>query len=234
MKNKVYALLHIFQPVQWTRLTDFVYGSSVCYLLCSLYGKELMLSFSSTHISKSPVICYISGNEGDLIHHMLMFDHLRNVDKDFRFCLLVFFCFKALQINSVSPDYIAIVIRTHARFLINDLDARHGNVDPDPLLVLALRPSSCCHTLERKNKNTTLLKANDTHQTDVYTPKLYLTALRNSFDIFFMKISNRRKEPLIPSCTLSFIMESWHILSPRASGTSSMPISLALYLTPSP
>lgn len=103
MKNKVYALLHIFQPVQWTRLTDFVYGSSVCYLLCSLYGKELMLSFSSTHISKSPVICYISGNEGDLIHHMLMFDHLRNVDKDFRFCLLVFFCFcfKALQINSV-------------------------------------------------------------------------------------------------------------------------------------
>lgn len=100
MKNKVYALLHIFQPVQWTRLTHFVYGSSVCYLLCSLYGKELMLSFSSTHISKSPVIRYISGNEGDLIHHMLMFDHLRNVDKDFRFCLLFFF-FKALQINSV-------------------------------------------------------------------------------------------------------------------------------------
>lgn len=101
MKNKVYALLHIFQPVQWTRLTHFVYGSSVCYLLCSLYGKELMLSFSSTHISKSPVIRYISGNEGDLIHHMLMFDHLRNVDKDFRFCLLFFFFFKALQINSV-------------------------------------------------------------------------------------------------------------------------------------
>lgn len=35
-------------------------------------------------------------------------------------------------------------------------------------------------------------------------------------------------------CTFSFIMESWHILSPLASGTSSMPISLALYLTPSP
>lgn len=29
-------------------------------------------------------------------------------------------------------------------------------------------------------------------------------------------------------------MESWHILSPLASETSSMPISLALYLTPSP
>lgn len=36
------------------------------------------------------------------------------------------------------------------------------------------------------------------------------------------------------TCTFSFIMESWLILSPLASGTSSMPISLALYLTPSP
>lgn len=36
------------------------------------------------------------------------------------------------------------------------------------------------------------------------------------------------------SSTFSFIIESWHILSPLASGTSSMPISLALYLTPSP
>ena len=34
--------------------------------------------------------------------------------------------------------------------------------------------------------------------------------------------------------TFSFIMESWLILSPLASGTSSMPINLALYLTPSP
>lgn len=35
-------------------------------------------------------------------------------------------------------------------------------------------------------------------------------------------------------CTLSFIMESWHNLSPRAAETSSIPISLALYRTPSP
>lgn len=34
--------------------------------------------------------------------------------------------------------------------------------------------------------------------------------------------------------TLSFIMESWHNLSPRAADTSSIPISLALYRTPSP
>lgn len=35
-------------------------------------------------------------------------------------------------------------------------------------------------------------------------------------------------------CTLSFIMESWHNLSPRAAETSSIPMSLALYRTPSP
>lgn len=36
------------------------------------------------------------------------------------------------------------------------------------------------------------------------------------------------------STTLSFIMESQHILSPWASGTGSTPISLALYRTPTP
>lgn len=93
--------------------------------------------------------------------------------------LFAFFFPKALQINSVSPDFIAIVIRTHARFLINDLDAWHGNVDPDPLLVLALRPSSCCHTLERKNKNTTLLKANRC----IYT-KAQLNSFKKQFWYF--------------------------------------------------
>lgn len=48
------------------------------------------------------------------------------------------------------------------------------------------------------------------------------------------KIKDRNPQCQVWRCTLSFIMESWHILSPLASGTSSMPISLALYLTPSP
>lgn len=64
----------------------------VCYLLCSLYGKELMLPLCPTHISKCPVICYISGNEGDLIHHMLVFNNLS--DKNQGFTVL------ALQIQS--------------------------------------------------------------------------------------------------------------------------------------
>lgn len=52
--------------------------------------------------------------------------------------------------------------------------------------------------------------------------------------IYFMNCKDSSAQSKIPCCTLSFIMESWHILSPLASGTSSMPISLALYLTPSP
>lgn len=35
-----------------------------------------MLSFSPTYISKRSVVRYISGNEGDSIHHMLMFNYL--------------------------------------------------------------------------------------------------------------------------------------------------------------
>ncbi len=52
-------------------------------LLCSLYGEELMLPFCSAHISKCPVICYISGDERDLIHHVLVFNHLSYEDKRF-------------------------------------------------------------------------------------------------------------------------------------------------------
>lgn len=40
--------------------------------------------------------------------------------------------------------------------------------------------------------------------------------------------------PVTMTTTLSFIMESQHILSPWASGTGSTPISLALYRTPTP
>lgn len=40
--------------------------------------------------------------------------------------------------------------------------------------------------------------------------------------------------PATMTTTLSFIMESQHILSPWASGTGSTPISLALYRTPTP
>lgn len=50
--------------------------SSWRYLLCRLYCKELMLPLCSTHISKCPVIGYVSGDEGDLVHHMLVFNHL--------------------------------------------------------------------------------------------------------------------------------------------------------------
>lgn len=49
----------------------------VCYLLASLYGEELVLSLGPTHITKGPVICYVSGDERDLIHYVLMFYYLR-------------------------------------------------------------------------------------------------------------------------------------------------------------
>lgn len=52
--------------------------------------------------------------------------------------------------------------------------------------------------------------------------------------MFYYSCKASRAHSEAPRCTLSFIMESWHILSPLASGTSSTPISLALYLTPSP
>lgn len=47
------------------------------YLLASLYGEELVLSLGPTHITKGPVICYVSGDERDLIHYVLMFYYLR-------------------------------------------------------------------------------------------------------------------------------------------------------------
>lgn len=47
-----------------------------CYLLRGLDGEKLMLPFCSAHVSERPVICDVSGDEGDLVHHVLVFDHL--------------------------------------------------------------------------------------------------------------------------------------------------------------
>ena len=46
------------------------------YLLAGLDGEELVLSFGTAHVSKRPVVGDVSGDEGDLIHHVLVFDHL--------------------------------------------------------------------------------------------------------------------------------------------------------------
>ncbi len=70
--KRVIAGLRI-QPVQPECVSE-------CYLVCSFYGEELMLPFCSAHIPKRPIICHISGDEGDLIHHMLMFNHLSCTD----------------------------------------------------------------------------------------------------------------------------------------------------------
>lgn len=35
-----------------------------------------MLALGPAHISEGPVVRYVSGDEGDLIHHMLVLDHL--------------------------------------------------------------------------------------------------------------------------------------------------------------
>lgn len=53
------------------------------YLLCRLYGDELMLPFGSAHISKCPVIRYVSGDEGDLVYHVLVFNHLSYEERGF-------------------------------------------------------------------------------------------------------------------------------------------------------
>ena len=46
------------------------------YLLRSLYGKELMLPLASTHIAECSVIGHIPGDEGDLIHQVLVLNNL--------------------------------------------------------------------------------------------------------------------------------------------------------------
>lgn len=42
------------------------------YLLCSFYGKKLVLAFSSTYIAEGTVVCYIPSNKGDFVYWMLM------------------------------------------------------------------------------------------------------------------------------------------------------------------
>lgn len=49
-----------------------------------------------------------------------------------------------------------------------------------------------------------------------------------------LEVVSEIKNTLKLSLTFSFIIESWLILSPLASGTSSTPINLALYRTPLP
>lgn len=46
---------------------------------------------------------------------------------------------------------------SYPSFLIDNFDARQGDVDPDPLLVLSLRPASCCHSLGRLRESGTLM-----------------------------------------------------------------------------
>ena len=46
------------------------------YLLAGLDGEELVLSFGTANVSKRPVVGDVSGDEGDLIHHVLVFYHL--------------------------------------------------------------------------------------------------------------------------------------------------------------
>lgn len=47
------------------------------YLLPCFYGKKLMLAFSSTYITKRPVVCDITGNERNLVYWMFMLYHLK-------------------------------------------------------------------------------------------------------------------------------------------------------------
>lgn len=47
------------------------------YLLPCFYGKKLVLAFSSTHITKCPVVCHITGNERNLIYWVFMLYYLK-------------------------------------------------------------------------------------------------------------------------------------------------------------
>lgn len=45
-----------------------------------------------------------------------------------------------------------VSVNSYPSFLVNDFYSRKRNVDPDPLFVLSLRPSSCRHSLTKLGK----------------------------------------------------------------------------------
>lgn len=47
---------------------------------------------------------------------------------------------------------VSVKVNSYPSFLINYFYSRKGNVDPDPLFVLSLRPTSCRHSLMRLGK----------------------------------------------------------------------------------
>ena len=51
-----------------------------------LYGKELMLALASTHVAERPVVRHVAGDEGDLVHQVLVLNYL-TPKKDIRFLL---------------------------------------------------------------------------------------------------------------------------------------------------
>ena len=56
------------------------------YLLRSLYGKELVLPLAATHVAERSVIRHVPGDEGDLIHQVLVLNNL-TPKEDMRFLL---------------------------------------------------------------------------------------------------------------------------------------------------
>lgn len=74
--------MYFFTAIQMMRKGFILPVSDDKYLLCSLYGKELVLSFCTAHIPKRPVVGHVSGDEGDFIHHVLMLNHLSDRDID--------------------------------------------------------------------------------------------------------------------------------------------------------
>lgn len=61
--------------IKVNRVPTFKYVC-VCHLVCCLDGEELMLPFCAAHVSEGPVVCYISGDEGDLVYRVLVLNHL--------------------------------------------------------------------------------------------------------------------------------------------------------------
>lgn len=90
--------------------------------------------------------CFLPVTSGEVVCTLFFF--LQNFEKERE--MLKFKSPIVCQTQVVRK--VLVKVNSYPSFLINYFYPRKGNVNPDPLFVLSLRPASRCHSLRRSGK----------------------------------------------------------------------------------